>query len=632
VTAGELAGPVLWAGACHLAMWTAGSWLRPRLFRVPPGSEPPVQGAFLSGMLGFAMLGGATVVLATLRLLYAPLLAALVVALAAAGAWKIVRAPRRRVRSLALTDLPAALAILVVVLHLPGALYPVLENDESVYHLLLPKLYLASRGFVALPWNLYANMPHLVDLSYVMPGALGEFTAAKVFVLGFAVWTMAGLSPLARELLGPAGPGILALLYVSGANVRWHMGLAYVEPVIGALLLGAVLSLRSWWGDRGEPGHLRTLGVLAGAACASKYTVWPHAAALFAVVALTPSPVERRWPPRGLATVLGAGAILVVPWLVKGAVVTGNPIYPNAYGLLGGAHWSAIQDVQFHNYLASAGGAVKSWRSTLLLPVNLVVRPFLAFGSASFSAAVMVLALASMARPWRRDDFATPLRLLVLAGFAAWAAGSQQGRFLVAWVPVIVASAAVALAPLRDRRGALTATAVAIVAAGLGQAILQPDVRRPAFEVFSVTRRDLLARNYSWDLTEFLNRTVPAGEGVLAMWENQLYFLDRPFIADSVFEAPTILAGLRAAGDPDAFARQLAAAGITHVVVNPLPYGNYTRNRFPEPILDDRVYPADRLEADRKLLDRFLVTHLERIPWDGRWSVFRLRESARPSD
>jgi hypothetical protein len=583
-------------------------------------------------MLGFAALGGAAVVLAALRLLYAPLLAAAVVGLAAAGAWKILRALRRGARSLAVTDVPAALAILVVVLYLPSASYPVLEHDESVYHLLLPKLYLASHGFVALPWNLYANMPHLVDLSYVVPGALGDFTAAKVFVLGFAFWTMAGLAPFARELLGPAGPGVLALLYVSGANVRWHLGLTYVEPVIGAVLLGAILSLRSWWGDRGEPGHLRTLGILAGAACASKYTVWPHAAALLAVVAVARPPGGARRRTRGLATAVGAAALFVVPWLVKDAIVTGNPIYPNAYGLLGGLHWSPIQDVQFHNYLASAGGAVKSWWSTLLLPVNLVVRPFLAFGSASFSAAVMALALASMARPWRRDDFATPLRALVLVGFAAWAAGSQQGRFLVAWVPAMVVAAAVALAPLREHPRALATAMAAVVAAGLGQALWRPDAKPPAFEVFSVPRADLLARNYCWDLTEFLNRTVPAGGGVLAMWENRLYFLERPFIADSVFEAPTVLAGLRAAGDPDAFARQLAAAGITHVVINPLNYENYTRNRFPEAILDDRVYPAGRLQADRKLLDRFIVTHLERIPWDGRWPVFRLRESARPPD
>ena len=624
----ELARPLLWAGATHLAMWTTGSFAWDKIFRGAIRDDDRAPRAFQSAMLGFAILGTVAVALGASRILYAPLLAGVIAILAAIGGVRLWRAKPWGIRKPSLSDVPLIASIAFVLAHVPRALSPVLEHDENVYHLLLPKLYLAAHALSPLAWSLGANMPHLVDLSFVFPVALGGFTAAKVFVLGFIVWTLVGLAPFGRAMLGPVGPGVLAVLYLSGRVVQWHLGLAYVEPVLGALLLCAVMSL--WrYGEEGERAELYLMAIAAGAACASKYTAWPFTVVLFAAAAFVRPKGGRRAGLDALAVMAVLCAVLVGPWLVKNALVTGNPIYPNAHGVFGGAYWSQIQDVQFQHEMGYGRGADKELGAYLRLPWRLVVDPYTGtLGSASFSFGVMVLLFASMAFPWRRAEFRTTLRLLTIAAFVFWCLGSKQSRYLVAFVPVMIVTAGWALVPLRRFRGALASVTIAVVVFALVQIRLQPYPAEPLLSVFAASRDELLTRNLCWDLTAFLNRVVPPGGRVLSFWENRLYFLDRPFIADSAYGAPTVLAGLREAGDAHAFAAKNAAEGVTNVVVNPYFYTAYMENKFLYNLVDERFYPETRLKADNELFSRFVNEELEEIPSDGGWAVFRLRAAA----
>lgn len=628
MTAPHLIVPLAWGALTHLAMWNAGTWVRTRILGATWLDEAPALRAFQSAMLGFATLGCLAIVLGVSRLLYAPLLAAIVVVLAVLGLLRLVRSGIPTLRAPILSDVPMIACGAFILANVPRALIPVLEHDENVYHLLIPKLYLAGHALLLLPWSLGANMPHLVDLSFVFPVAFGGLTAAKVFVLGFIAWTLCGLAPFGRAMLGPIGPGVLGVLYLSGRVVQWHFGLSYVEPVIGAVVL-CVLQCLWRYAESGDGPHVRVLAIVMGAACASKYTAWPFAVVVFASLALIRPTVGRRIGVGALAVAVLLCALLVVPWLIKDAIATGNPIYPNAYGLFGGAHWSTIQDVQFQHEMGYGRGAQRTVGAYLRLPWRLVVEPYTGtLGSASFSFGLMVLLLASMAFPWRRAEFRTWLRVLSIAAFAFWCAGSKQSRYLVAFVPVMVVTAGVALVPLRRFRTALASVTILVAVAALIQIRWQPYPAEPLLDAFTVSREELLARNLCWDLAQFLNGIVPAGGHVFSFWENRLYFLERPFIADGSYGSPTSLAALREAGDAHAFAAQLAAEGVTHVVVNPYFYKTYMANGFLYNLIDDAYYPATRMKADDELFDRFLTDELTLIPWDGGWAVFRLNAAA----
>lgn len=618
--------PILWAAAVTLAAWSAGRPLYRWLTRDGARPEGAALEAVLSFLLGIALLGNLAFALATLGALHAWLLVGLTVALALTGAVQLARRPGFRA---SWSFAPLLLALLVVVAHLPAALYPVLAHDDNVFHLLAPRLYLEHHAFVRDPLNLFMNGPHLVEMLYSFPMASGDFTAAKVFAWSFAFWTIAGIVAFVRPRAGTAAAGILALVYILGPNVRWHLGSCHVEPILGMCFLGAILALVAWR-ETGNRGYLWVLGVACGMACATKYVAWIFGAVMLAIGAFEVLRSPQPWRARAsqLALLAAIPACFLAGWLVKSALWTGNPVYPNFFSLLDGAHWSEIQAMHLHRSQAAAGG-IKTWWSYLLLPYRLVVEPPPnPFYSANFSGSLMLLLIASF---FVRSSYRPPwgsLRLAAVGGFCAWACLFQQGRWLVAWVPVMAVAASAALVPLSRSRGALTALTLLVIGIGAVQTYAQPDPGPlPVNDVLFKSRSELLARNVNYTLCQELNARLPRNAKVLGIFDNRLYFLDRPFSADAAYEAPSVLAWLRERDDADVFARDLVAAGFTHVVFRPEGAEFYFENKMPFDLRDDRLYSADRLWRDAVLFNAFLNHHVELLWTDRECIVGRLHAS-----
>jgi len=621
VTATELLTPVLWVGTIQLAAWEAGERLLSRMTRSPgPPVNAPLR-ATLAALLGLVAFANAVLLLAILHLLYAPLVVAAVLALAALGARRLSRLrPWRGLRP-SLQDLPLAIAVLFLLAHLPNALYPVLDHDDNVYHLELPQHYLASHALDAPVFGLYGAMPHLIEILYVVPLALGDFVAPKVFALSIQFWILAGIGAFALPRLGRLGVGVGALLYLSGQNVEWHLGRAYNEPIVGFFLLGAALAFIAWWETR-RVAHLAIVGIACGAACASKYTAWLFAAVILASAATSIPRLEQgtRRRLRAAAVLLLPCAALLLPWIVKNVITTGNPVYPNLYGIFGGLYWSEIQVFHHWKSLSANGGLHKDFATYLMIPLRLVTdnERFLA---ATFSGSLMAVFLAGLVQPasWRRAG--AHVQAMAIGGLLAWAFTIQAGRYLVALVPLIALAATFFLEGGR----ALVAVAALTIGIAISQRTLQPVTEFPVRDVFSVSRQELIERNGGWKLGQFLNRQLPPDAKVLGLWYNRFFFLERPFAADPAYEAPSGLAWLRKLDDPEAFARALAESGFTHVVVGTYPRTVYLNNKMGFDLLDDRVYPARQLERDRALWNEFSTRYLERLPWDGPGVVYRLR-------
>ena len=621
MTATELLTPVLWVGIIQLAAWEAGERLLARITGPPdPALSAPLR-ATLSALLGLVAFANAVLLLGILHLLHAWLVVAAVLALAALGGRRLWKLRPWSGLQLSLADLPLAIAVTFVLAHLPNALYPVLDHDDNVYHIELPKHYLASNALDAPLFGLYGAMPHLIEVLYAVPLALGDLVAPKVFALSIQLWILAGIGAFALPRLGRLGVGVGALLYLSGQNVEWHLGRAYNEPILGFFLLGAALAFLAWWETR-RGALLAVVGIACGAACASKYTAWLFTAVILASAAVAILRLESGAPRRlrAAALLLAPCAALVLPWVVRNLITTGNPVYPNLYGIFGGPYWSEIQVFHHWKSLSANGGLHKDFATYLMIPLRLVTdnERFLA---ATFSGSLMALFLAGLVQPasWRRAG--AHVQVMAIGGLLAWALTIQGGRYLVALVPLITLAALFFLEGGR----ALVAVAALVIGIAVSQRTLQPVTEFPVMDVFSVSREELLGRNGGWKLCQFLNRQLPPDAKVLGLWFNRFYFLERPFEADPAYEAPSGLAWLRKLDDPEAFARALAARGFTHVVVGTYPRTVYLNNKMGFDLLDDRVYPAQQLERDRALWDEFSTRYLEQLPWDGPGVVYRLR-------
>ncbi|MFN0152252.1 MAG: ArnT family glycosyltransferase [bacterium] len=631
--------PVAWVACVHLAALGAGRPLYSRWVHARGAARGDAIDTALSVMLGLAVLANAALALAAFGVLHAPLVAGATLALAGVSGARIVRAriaaariargeaslapaPAPRPALARLSErAPLLLALLFAACYLPNALMPVLEHDDNVYHLAIPRIYLEEHALTRMPSSLFANMPHIVEVLYTIPMSCGDFVAPKVFAYSMALWTLAALVAFARPILGGFGAGLIALVFVSGKNVQWHLGLAYVEPVIGFFLLSACLAFWRWRQTR-EAGLLRVVGVACGMAIASKYSAWGFAGAILGVSAFA----AIRARSRGVFALVLIPIAFAAPWLVKNALYTGNPIYPNLFGLFGGAYWSEIQAMHLLRSMDFAGGPEKTLASFAALPWRLVTRDEFFFAPCT-SMSLMALFVVAFAMPsnWRSPQ--VEMLAIAAVGFASWALTVQQGRFLVAWVPVMALVAVFALAPLVRGGGAWVRAAlfVAVAAVGAYQLVAQLYPFAPRIEVFSVPRDELIPKNGNFALCEFLNREVPEGGKVLALWDNRFFFLRREFEAESAYEAPTGLARLRERGSARGFAEDLAADGFTHVVMNNAVASTYMNNAVGVDLLDDALYPASRLEKDRALLSEFVSDHLEPLVQFGNLFAFRIR-------
>lgn len=634
--------PILWVGAVHLAAWSVGEPLYRLLTRGGRRLEGERFGGTLAMALGFAALAHAALFLAAARLLYGRALVVGVAALAGLAAVRLARAARDRRAgasappaaapaprfALRPADAPLVLALVFAATFVPSALDPSLMHDDNVYHLKLPSEYLAHHALVSFPMNLYANMPHLVEVLYTLPMAIGDYTAAKVFTLSLTFWTIGGLVAFARPLLGRWLAGVAALLYLSGKNVQWHLGLGYVEPVIGLFLLAATLAFLAWR-ETGNAGYLRILAIGCGVALASKYSAWFYAAPVLivAVVAIArePAPAGRR--AAACAVTLGIAAAIVAPWLLKNALFTGNPIYPNLFRILDGRFWTEVQEAQYLRSQAAAGGTSRTLVSYLALPIDLALRDY-RFFCPSFSIALMALFLVALALPSARRAPHGWLHAISAGGFLAWCLTIHQGRFLVAWVPVMALSGALALAPLRGRRRATLAATTLVLAVAAYQVRAQRDPYAPRWDLLVGPRAELETRNGNYRLCAFLNDAVAPDGKVLVFWDNRFFFLQRECWFDSVYEAPSALAWLRSFDDAEAFTREIVRRGFTHVVVNAAIAADYMEDTMGVSVVHERIYPASRHELDRQLFDRFVLQFLERLHQEGNSVVFRIRSEA----
>lgn len=616
--------PVVWVAWLHLGAWCVGRPVAAWLLRAGPPTSNRLALTVIEFGVGLTVLAHAALLLGITHLLYRDVLLALGGILGLLGAARALRARRGWMVRPGLQDAPLILAVAFLATFLPNALEPSLEHDDNVYHLLLPKTYLEAHALVALPFNLYANMPHLVEVLYTWPLAIWDFTAPKVASFSLHFWIVAGLAAGVAPRAGRVGAGLVALLYVSGKNVQWHLGTAYVEPTIGLFLLVAVLGYLAWHETKNR-GYLTIVAVMCGSAFASKYTGWFFGAAILlpAVISLARAPLPGRVRTQGTLTLVAIPFAALLPWLIKNAVITGNPIYPNLHQYFGGRFWSDIQQLHYLRSQAYAGGAQGYLESFAAIPFNLTLKDNFYY-CPSFSAAMMGLFLLALAVPGSWRPPARHLTVMAWMGFLAWAFSVRQGRFLVAWVPVMALTASLALVPIRRQALALAAVTAVIIGAGVWQLRAQRYAYAPPMSMLSGHRASFIERNLNYAICQYLNDVVPANGKVLALWDNRLFFLRRDFMADSAYEAPSGLAWLRTSGSPEAFAGELRGRGFTHVVINVRSMNAYLHNAMAFDLIDETRYPAARLAADRALVEGF-IHQLDEVHRAGAVIVYRLK-------
>ena len=270
-------------------------------------------------------------------------------------------------------------AAATAMLTLLGALLPPTAWDALAYHLPIVRADAATGGIVLDPASPQGYQPQLVEMLDTLLFTLrGDGPAAPlhaacgalvVAIIALLAWRAGGARTSIR-----AGALTLAIPLVA-TIATW----AYVDLTLAAAELAALLAL-VWWARarrtgerRAARGWLMAAGLCAGLALDVKYSAAYTLAALGLMVAAMAwraargSGLWRRIVAAGGATAGLAAVALVVgcPWILRNALVAGDPIFPYHLGSLlpQGPGWDAGRTA----FMEGGGwGWSALWRGPLL--------------------------------------------------------------------------------------------------------------------------------------------------------------------------------------------------------------------------------------------------------------------------
>lgn len=453
-----------------------------------------------------------------------------------------------------------------LLLALLSAFTPTIDPDGLGYHLTVPKRWLALGSLGYLPTYPYSNTPMCVEMLFTLGlswvGDAGAKVIHLLLGLGAALGLFAACKRVSNE--GFAALSVTLLLY-GPFGIAQLMGCAYVEAATACALIASGLSWIIWYRER-DLGYLRAAGLLAGIGVSSKLTaaLFPVALALLTLCLVWRESTEQRRAPlaasaRTLAWLLPFVLLPALPWMVRSAIVTGNPVFPMFAGILPSRDFTAEQSKAFdsyNRYMAWGVGAGAGWdiaKRKLILGV-----------------AALLLGLGGAVVALRQKTFAARVTAWVVLGtmLVQLLAAGLYKRY---WIPLLSIVELPLLLPLagwlvRDvlRLGVVALTAVMslfCVKQILGPAdgdmvgLVKTTLGLQSQQEFVQAHQPL------YPLYAKINGETPATSAVILAEYCGGFYIDR-----TTFCADIVQSSLRLTTFPE-FASDLERLGATHVIM-----------------------------------------------------------------
>lgn len=471
-----------------------------------------------------------------------------------------------------------------------AALAPEKEYDALWYHLHLPRLWLESGGPVDVVEEFVSLYPLTWELIFGSGMTLGGVVGAKL--LHFACLPL--LATLtwhaARRYLPSASPIAAVVLVVTTPTMLWEAGTAYVDLALALHAAAGCYALARFW-EQDERAWAIVAALQFGTAAATKHLgvfVALIALALYVAAALRAGRGARWACQRGLLIGIAA-ALLPLPWYVRSWLASGNPIFPEMWGLFGASpaqRWDVISELGLVHFKAHFGIG-RSLGDLIALPWDVTVHGALFSGSLG----PLFLVLAPGMFLARRHDHALPW-LCAGAGcyLALWASpiSSYQMRFLMPVVPALALIGAACLdsiAACADRnftqgRRAVNAMVLILATMNLPAFIRWQEADRVVWDgwlthvlrampLAVITGRESESAYLSREVSSYaawraIETTTPPGARILTFTGGDRLYASRRYVPYDSTMARAVLSAT--AQEAARAAEALRGLGVTHVL------------------------------------------------------------------
>jgi hypothetical protein len=528
------------------------------------------------------------------------------------------------------------LSLLPLLLAAIASLAPPTAKDALLYHIALPKAFLAGGGLVDVPGNIAQYYALGAEMNGLWGMLLGRIVGLRAGEAAFGGVEFAYLPLLALAIYGwmrqrgrsRAAALTPAALIVCIPTVYASASSGYNDLALTLYLTLAIVFAAQWWQSLKTVDAVQ-LGLALGFALQVK---------LLAVFLIVPvlvlflfrlrqaektnlqdgsagSPVEGTGNEKGggesISRVLTTASLAILlaivvaaPWYVRNWVRTGSPVYPFYMNLFGGhaPGWDQQRSVIDQVLNARYGGFPKSALDYLAVPLRVsltaqpeIPRDFDGVLGISFLFGLPWLALAMRGRQLETADKIAA----ALAGgfFLFWCFSSEQLRYLLPALPALAIALSMAAETWGRRlRGLLSATAVlgiVVIAAWFCRQAPLPVV------LGAEPRAAYLERTVDhYSIYETANRDLPAGARVwLINMRGDTYYFDRPYVYDFRIEDYTLVSWVRESGTLAELRARVQQAGITHVLARTDVLLDYAVS----PVVDERRPEEENLRKFQML-------------------------------
>jgi hypothetical protein len=551
--------------------------------------------------------------------------------------------PRRA--AFTLTILSLALAFL-------SSLAPPTAKDTLLYHISLPRVFIAAGGFTDVPNNIANFLPLGTEMHSVwamlLGGLVGERAAeaaSGATLFAFFPLLVAFVYGWARQKgLDRTWATIAALLIASVPTVYSVAASGYIDLALSLYVALAVSAVARWWNTL-DREHLVYAALALGFALSIKLT------AIFVVLPLALIVLLRARQAQGESAAREGGAsvgrialgglvalvlacVIASPWYVKTWARTGSPVFPFYLNIWKGSApgWDTERSLLFQELNSRYGGYPKNALDYVVAPVRLSLmgqpeQPVFYDGVVGVA---FLFGLPLIVWAWRRLGLDVELRIAAAVSsvlFIFWLFSSEQMRYLLPALPALAVAVAAAGALVADRYGKksgriLQWTVIIIGLAGYLTTLAWFAEQNPLRVVLGgETRRDYLARRLDYyPYYELINSEFPASARVwLINMRRDTYYIERPYFSDYMFEDYTIKKYVEEARTAADVRRRAREAGITHLLVRYDVLLDYDQS----PIVDDRLPREQNLEK-MKILKDFLTDGTKVIRNDRKFMLIEL--------
>lgn len=529
----------------------------------------------LSLALGFGLISLVTFLLGIAHGLYPMLILAMMAAFAVVGFRGLVVLWRRSQSASApriswITGVTLCIVVGHVIANLVVALTPPAQWDALVYHLAAPQTFLREHYLIEMPDVEQTYWPIAIEMLYMVLLPFGGDTAPQLLHLAFGILATGSVALMCQRLFPGVPPGLAAAIFIAQPVVNKLVGTAKIDM---GYALYAILGLHAAvvWHSTRNWRWLCAAAIMCGLAAATKLI------GVFLVLLLLPvlfvnqreSSTSARWSAlRAAAVVAGVITVIISPWLIRSALLTGDPVYPYLSRFL-----QALPVETARTHVISITGLVRiPWTLTM------DVLPSSAAGAPLFLALLPGLLLIR-----GRDRIVKPLLVGVSLYIGVFYFFSLlEMRFLLPALGVFsILAAYVAIQLTSTTWRALRIALFVVVFTPLAASLYVAARRVPVYwdvVVGKESRDAFLTRRVGplHDVLRFANQTLPTTATIFAGWEVRRYYSDRRFLSGNSIWWINESAGI---ATPQELRNKLRALGVTHVLLS-WDYHNTLRDMF----------------------------------------------------